>query len=248
MQFDMAQVVKEHVHHYVLNASESNARREMPLTLLAQRVIEIATEHADIIGVGFDVMMKDNLAWVLSRMSIEMNRMPRVREEYSITTWIESYNRHYSERNMEITGANGEVLGFVRTIWFAIDLNKRTPGDLSMLESLAITVSDRPCPIEKQGRLRPIGEPTHVGEYRFRYSDIDFNNHVNSVKYMELLLNQWPLEYHQLHDIARFEIAYLHETHFDDEVKVNVAQVENVADAEILNENAVACRCRVIFK
>ena len=149
---------------------------------------------------------------------------------------------------MEIAGANGEVLGFVRTIWFAIDLNKRTPGDLSMLESLAITVSDRPCPIEKQGRLRPIGEATHVGEYRFRYSDIDFNNHVNSVKYMELLLNQWPLEYHQSHDIARFEIAYLHETHFDDEVKVNVAQVENVADAEILNENAVACRCRVIFK
>lgn len=241
------EVIKEYIHEYVLNASESNARKEMPLTLLAQRVIEIATEHADILGVGFDVMMEDNLAWVLSRMSIEMTRMPRVREKYSITTWIENYNRHYSERNMEIAGGDGEVIGYVRTIWFAIDLNTRAPGDLSKLESLALTESDRPCPIAKQGRLRPISEPTHVGKYRFRYSDIDFNRHVNSVKYMELLLNQWSLEYHETHDVARFEIAYLQETHFDDDVKINIAQVDKTADAEIVSESGVSCRARIVF-
>lgn len=244
----MAETIKEHVHNYVLNASESNARKEMPITLLTQRIIEIATEHADIIGVGFDVMMKDNLAWVLSRLSIEMTRMPKVREKYSIITWIEGYNRHFSERNMEIISENGETIGFVRTIWFAIDMNTRTPGDISMLDSLAVTVSERPCPIAKQGRMKPVTSPTQTGTYRFRYSDIDFNRHVNSVKYMELLLNQWQLEYHENHDISRFEIAYLHEAHFGDEVTVNINQVENIADAEIIGQHGVICRSKLIFK
>lgn len=242
------EILKEYVHEYYLNASETNAKQEMPLTLLAQRVIEVATEHADIIGVGYDVMLNDNLAWVLSRMTIQMHRMPRVREKYKLRTWIESYNRHFSERNMEIHGENDETIGYVRTIWFAIDMNTRTPGDLSKLESLAVTVSDRPCPIAKQGRLKPVAEPTHVGEYRFRYSDIDFNRHVNSVRYMDLLLNQWPLLYHETHDIERFEIAYLHETHFDDIAKVSISQSGNIADAEISCGNEACCRAKIAFK
>ena len=31
--------------------------------------------------------------------------------EYTLRTWIEGFNRHFSERNFEITGLGGEVLG-----------------------------------------------------------------------------------------------------------------------------------------
>jgi acyl-ACP thioesterase len=241
------ELVKEHIHEYFLTASECNAKQQMPFTMLAQRVIEVATEHANILGVGYDEMIKDNLAWVLSRLSIEMNRMPKVNESYRLITWIENYNRHFSERNMEVQAENGEVLGYIRTIWVAIDITTRTPGDLSKLASLAATVSDRPCPIAKQGRMRPLTEISQQSDYRFRYSDIDFNMHVNSVKYIELLINQWPLEYHLAHDISRFEIAYLQESHFGNDVKVNILQAENVADVEIAGENGVICRSRIAF-
>lgn len=241
------QVIKEYIHEYFLTASECNAKQQMPFTMLAQRVIEVATEHANILGVGYDEMIKDNLAWVLSRLSIEMTRMPKVNEKYRLITWIENYNRHFSERNMEVQAENGEVLGYIRTIWVAIDMNTRTPGDLSKLESLAVTVSDRPCPIAKQGRMRPLAECSQRCSYKFRYSDIDFNMHVNSVKYIELLLNQWSLDFHKTHDISRFEIAYLHEAHFGDDVKVNILQTENVADAEIMGENGAICRSRILF-
>lgn len=240
-------VLKEYCHEYFLSAGECNAKQQMPFMMLAQRVIEVATEHANRIGVGYDVMIKDNLAWVLSRLSIEMTRMPKVNETYRLITWIENYNRHFSERNIEVQAENGEVLGYIRTIWVAIDMTTRTPGDLSKLESLAVTVSDRPCPIAKQGRMRPIADVSQQSEYRFRYSDIDFNMHVNSVKYIELLINQWSLDYHLTHDISRFEIAYLQESHFGNDVKVNILQSENVADAEIVGEKGVLCRSHIVF-
>lgn len=242
------QVIKEYIHEYFLTAGECNAKQQMPFTMLAQRVIEVATEHANIIGVGYDAMIKDNLAWVLSRLSIEMTRMPKVNEKYRLITWIENYNRHFSERNMEVQSENGDVLGYIRTIWMAIDINTRTPGDLSRLESLAVTVSERPCPIAKQGRMRPFNEVSQQHEYIFRYSDIDFNMHVNSVKYIELLINQWTLDYHITHDISRFEIAYLQEAHFGDNVKINILQTDNIADAEIMGEKGVVCRSRILFQ
>lgn len=242
------QIIKEYIHEYFLTASECNAKQQMHFTMLAQRVIEVATEHADIIGVGYEEMLKDNLAWVLSRLSIEMIRMPKAKEKYRLITWIENYNRHFSERNMEVQAENGEVLGYVRTIWVAIDMNTRAPGDLSKLESLAVTVSDRPCPISKQGRMRPLVNKTREGQYQFRYSDIDFNVHVNSVKYIELILNQWSLEYHKSHTISRLEIAYLQEAHFGDNVNVNISEIENISDVEIVGEKGVICRSKISFK
>ena len=44
---------KEYIHRYFLTAGECNAQKEMSISLLTQRVIEVATEHANILGVGY---------------------------------------------------------------------------------------------------------------------------------------------------------------------------------------------------
>lgn len=241
-------LIKEYKHDYFLTAGECNAEQEMPLTLIAQRVIEVATEHANILGVGYADLIKDNEAWVLSRLTIEMIRYPRVNENYTFTTWIEGYNRHFSERNMDIVGEDGEVMGYVRTIWVAINIETRTAADISKFAAIAATISDRPCPIEKQSRMRPLGDNVETYSHRFRYSDIDFNRHVNSVKYMEAILNHWDLEHYDLNYIKRFEIAYLHETHYNDKVKIKILRDDNVTNVEICNETETTTRAKITFE
>ena len=241
---------KEYTHKYFLTAGECNAQQQMPITLIAQRVIEVATEHANILGVGYADLIKSNEGWVLSRMTIEMTRYPGVNEEYSFTTWIEGFNRLYSERNMEIQDGKGETIGYVRTIWVAIDMETRRPCDLTSIKWLANTVSDRPCPIAKQGRLLPLKEEesTISAQHRFKVSDIDFNRHVNSVRYMDAFLDQWNLEHFDNNDIARFEIQYLHETHFGDKAHIITKCVENIAETEILVNETANCRAKIEFK
>lgn len=48
------------------------------------------------------------------------------------------------------------------------------------------------------------------------YHDIDINGHVNSVKYIEHVLDLWPLDWYRTHRIHRFEIAYVAEAHEGD--------------------------------
>lgn len=241
---------KEHCHKYFLTAGECNAQQQMPITLIAQRVIEVATEHANILGVGYADMIKFNSGWVLSRLSIEMTRYPKVNEEYSFITWIEGFNRLYSERNMEIQDGNGETIGYARSIWVAIDMDTRRPSDLSGISWLAETINDRPCPIAKQSRLMPVKEDdsTMSAQHQFRVCDIDFNRHVNSVRYMEALLNQWNLEHFDNNEIQRFEIQYLHETHYGDNAIIRTKITENVAESEIAVDDNASCRAKFAFK
>lgn len=213
--------IKEFTVDYLMTAGECNPEARMPVQLLVSRIIEVATFHANHLDVGFERLSKEGLAWVLSRVSLEMTRWPGVNEQYSLTTWVESINHHFSQRNFEIK-CGDEVVGYASSIWMGIDVKKRQSGNLELLESMRDVVSDKRCPIDRFPRISfSRDEETLCGEeYRFRYCDCDFNRHVNTVRYIELLLNEWDLEFYDHHQVRRLDVALMHEIRFGESVAV----------------------------
>ena len=205
--------MKEFSKTYYLAAGECNPQGELPLTLLMTRIIEVATLHANSWGVGYERLIRDNQVWVLSRVAIEMMEYPKVNTNYMLTTWIEDYNRHFSQRNMRIDDENGKPLGYVRTIWMVIDMNTRASVDIEKLGYIRENVSDIPCPIEPQSRLRPIDQG-HAVDYTFGYMDCDFNRHVNTVRYLSHLMNLFDMGYYDSYFIHRMEISFIKETRY----------------------------------
>ena len=205
--------MKEFSKTYYLAAGECNPQGELPLTLLMTRIIEVATLHANSWGVGYERLIRDNQVWVLSRVAIEMTENPKVNTNYKLTTWIEDYNRHFSQRNMRLDDENGRPLGYVRTIWMVIDMNTRASVDIEKLGYIRENVSDIPCPIEPQSRLRPI-EQGHAVDYTFGYMDCDFNRHVNTVRYLSLLMNMFDMDCYDHYFIRRMELSFIKETHY----------------------------------
>ena len=205
--------MKEFSKTYYLAAGECNPQGELPLTLLMTRIIEVATLHANSWGVGYERLIRDNQVWVLSRVAIEMTGYPKVNTNYTLTTWIEDYNRHFSQRNMRLDDENGNPLGYVRTIWMVIDMNTRASVDIEKLGYIRENVSDIPCPIEPQSRLRPI-EQGHAVDYTFGYMDCDFNRHVNTVRYLSLLMNMFDMDCYDHYFIRRMELSFIKETRY----------------------------------
>lgn len=215
-------LIKEFSRDFHLTGGETGPEGEMPVTLLAERVIEMATNHADLLGVGYEAMIRENQAWVLSRLSMEMTRYPAVNDDYRLTTWVSSFNRRFSERDFEISTLDGVPLGYARTIWAAIDLSSRGVGELGIVTRLGDVVVDRPCPIAPVPRLGAVSDDCKRSDYRFTYRDIDFNRHVNSVAYIRLLLDAWTLEYHDRYRVKRIDTAYIHEARYGDSVSLRV--------------------------
>ncbi|MDE7418689.1 MAG: acyl-[acyl-carrier-protein] thioesterase [Muribaculaceae bacterium] len=205
---------------YYLSAAECNAQQEMSLPLLAQKLIDVATEHANILEIGNPSMPSHDMGWVLSRLTVEMDRYPRENTDYSITTWVEDWNRHFSRRAFSISDANGNILGYARSIWMVLNTSDRSNAGLSGLNFNPEWISEIECPIpmqEKHARIEPDGNES---VYRFKYCDIDFYRHVNTVRYIDLLLNQFSMQAYDDNIVNRLELSFLHEASYGMEVRI----------------------------
>lgn len=237
----------EYTHSFYLTAGEAGAQSTMPLTLLVQRVIEVATEHANALNIGYATLASHGVAWVLSKISVEMQRYPAINEQYSLTTWIESYNRRFCDRCFALTGSDGVTIGHIRTVWTAIDVRRRCMADLTEFERDTFPLSERPCPVEKTPRLPALPDNASAQQYTFRYCDIDFNRHVNSVRYLAMVLNHWTMDHFDNNTIRHIDICYHRECYFGETVQLRVATRDRVSDCEIARDGTRAVGVRIIW-
>lgn len=246
----MGELQLTYKQNYFLYPAECDARRQMPIALLMLRTLEVATLHANALGTGVSVLSKDNQSWVVQRLTVEMKRYPRPNETYAISTWVESFNRFFVNRNFAVYDSRDEIIGYIRTVWCAIDLSTRKNCDISKFSFVTDVVTSIECPIAEQSRLRPLKD-YRSADYTFSYSDLDFNRHVRTCRYIELLLDQWGLDFHDNHIINRFEISFINEAHYSQ--KVNVRVDKNGTDEDTVVEMVDAdtakalCRARLVF-
>lgn len=211
---------------YYLSAAECNAQQELSLPNLVQKFIDISTEHANLLGVGNPDMPSPDMGWVLSRMTVEMSVYPKVNTDYSISTWVEDWNRHFSRRSYAVSDADGNVIGYASSIWMIINTSDRSNAGLSGLDFKNEWISDRQCPVPAQEKHVKIDTDTHSPVYTFKYCDIDFYRHVNTVRYIVLLLNQFTMQAYDDNIVSRLELSFLHEASYGMDVRVMKQQID----------------------
>lgn len=187
---------------------------------LGNHLLNAADFHSTDRGFGMAYLMSIQRSWVLSRLAIEMEQMPSQYTRFNVETWVENALRFFTQRNFRVVGQgeNGEekVYGYGRSVWAMIDTETRQPTDIFAINDGSITQwieKDKPCPIDKGGRVRVSDTAELVSTIDTHYNDVDINGHINSVKYIEHVLDLWPMSWYKAHQLKRFEIAYVAEAH-----------------------------------
>lgn len=225
--------------------------------VLGNHLLNAAGNHSQKRGWGISALNENHHTWVLSRLSIEMIEMPRNYQHCQVSTWVESVMKLFTTRNFAIKDAEGNPMGYARSVWAMIDTETRRPCDLVTLydgDLLNYVVSDEEnvCPIEGHGRFR-FRDAQLVRTLTTCYSDIDINGHVNSIKYIEHILNLFSRQQME-RGIKRFEIAYKAESYMGDTLSFYVQPVDdNEIDVEVrknISEDSnsdVVCQAKVRF-
>lgn len=214
----------------VVESFNTDFQRRLNYETLGRDLLNCAEQHANKRGFGVDDLTSKNHAWVLSRLAIEMREMPTMFTELNISTWIESIYRLFTNRNFSIVGTDGTVYGYARSIWAMIDRDTRQPIELEKLYSkyfLPYIDTDTPCPISPMSHLRPLKEATLESQYTPVASDIDYNGHVNSMKYIQHMCDLVSLDDYRRRNLARLEIAYINETHFGETLGIHTMHPDN---------------------
>ena len=213
-------------YRYRIEPRDIDASLRVRLYTMGDLILQAANDDADMLGFGVRDLNLGNASWVLSRMAVEMRRLPQRHEPIDVYTWVSDYGRLFTTRNMVITDQAGVEIGAAVTLWAMIDLETRRPLDLSPLSNKGTSLVDREPPIERPRKipavtLYPEQEEFFVKSlYVVSYSDIDFNGHVNSMKYLEWMVDTLPPGIPESLSALRFDINYIHEAKLGEELSI----------------------------
>jgi acyl-ACP thioesterase len=233
---------KTGVFHFVTESWLLDFRGRMTVPMIGNWLLHAASGHASQRGFGFRDMTERHIAWVLSRLAIEIDRYPAMSEPVTLYTWIDEVGRLFTGRCFELADSAGLPVIRARSVWAAIDLQTRRPTPLDV-EGLSVYVSDRPCPMERPGKIVPVENQTEGIPCQVKYSDLDINGHINSIKYMEHLLDLFEPDLFREKEIRRFEIAYLSEGRYGMPLALHKKEIEpDKYNMAVSHEGRAICR------
>jgi medium-chain acyl-[acyl-carrier-protein] hydrolase len=205
------------------------------LLLLLQ---EVATAHAQLLDIAVRYLIDNRLAWVLTRLKLEVNRWPHGGETITVETWPHAASRLMIERRFSIWGEDGSETGEAATMWIVMDLDRRRPVRLPpfILDALRPIMSDES--LVSLEKIPAAEEPSGSRLFEVRYADLDMVHHVNNAAYVQWAAETTPEQLWGSHIPAGIDVHYLAECRFGDTVESQVQDVGNGSFLHLLRRRS----------
>lgn len=209
-------------YEFTIDAYLTDFKGKATLPMIGGFMLQVATKHAEERGFGYAYMTDRKRVWVLSRIAIEMFEYPNNDTKFYVNTWIASVNRLFTERMFSFEDENGKEIGFARSLWASIDLETRKPTNILELDDMVSFIEqDKVCPIDGMNKIPTLKDDSEIaGSFTIRYSDVDINQHLNSMKYVEHFVDVFDIDLFKRKDIQRIEINYLAEGLYGSKIKI----------------------------
>ncbi|MBN2653021.1 MAG: hypothetical protein JXR63_11630 [Spirochaetales bacterium] len=203
-----------------IKSIDINTKKQLILKRLFQFFQETAGQQLNKNKLSVDYLAAENCSWVISRFAIQIEKIPVWRDKIRVVTWVSSFDGQTAIREYQVIDKKTRKIIINATArWVIIDktTRKRTNNPLQtnrmpVLHKKAIENS-----LEKLDR--PVGFNCERN-FTVRYSEIDFNLHVNNTRYPMWMLDTLGMDYLNMHMISYIEINYISELRYGDEITV----------------------------
>ena len=236
-----------------------DTNRRIKLFVLENYLLQTAADVADRLGFGLKQLMPYNYTWIVTNINIEMTCLPTHTEQIIMETWIESNAHSLSTRNFRIylKEDNGKerLIGRARTVWAVLDFAKREIVNIFSMPMFEGAVDGEQLDMPRSPRIRTITDPTGMAQHTVAYSDMDYNGHCNSCKYLQMMMDTCLPEAIARGGLIgasapiRIELTYSKEVYFGETVSIIYAVEEDNVCYQIRNEEGLtSCSCRITHR
>jgi acyl-ACP thioesterase len=201
---------------------------------------EAAGLHAVHLGFGYEDLIKNNAAWILSRVNIKFVDTPVWRDDITLTTWHKGANRLFFLRDFILTDSEGRERVKATTSWLVLNLETRrlVRDPMLMEEGTVCSENVIETPADKVQMPKDV-EPELALEHVVAYSDVDMNAHTNNAMYMQWAMDAVDYETASTRPVKEVTINFNHETKAGDLVSVYRAYVEKEDGLHVYIEGKV---------
>ena len=204
---------------FELHLRDMDKNNKMRLSSYLNLMQEIGGLHASELGHGLNEEIKTNKAWIVIAWKLEIFKRPSWNEKVKVKTWIGKIDKLYHYRDYELLDENSEVIAKGVAQWVMVDtINKRImrTEESYALEFPVVDREDYDNSIRKINSKLNVDNLDQIYEYKVEKRDVDKNNHMNNIIYLDLALEGLDDEY--IGNISNIEIHYKTECKYDDEI------------------------------
>ncbi len=235
-----------HEERIVIGSNDIDTNFDSKLAVFFRIMQDVITHETNILGIGSVDLKKYNILWVISRVQVEINRLPKYEEVVTCQTYPGTDMKMFYPRYFRMLDKDGNILVNLSSIWAIIDSETRKP-------ILRCPFSDRlyeehlPDELPFPKKIEVDKELVLVEKRKIHYSDVDLNGHLNNVRYIELMSDIHDAAFHQEHPIKSLTLNYLKEIKEGSEVEIYHAK-GNPEFIEIKSDEQICFTAQVTYK
>ena len=192
-----------------LSASASDRFDRLKCSQILDLIQEVAGDHSMLLGTGRNELTQRRLFWAVLRHRVQITRLPRAGEDITVETWPMPTTRTAYPRSTVAFDAEGKELFRAVSLWVLMDMDTRAmvlPGK-SGVEVNGLMRGNEPA---VPGSLIP-GDYQNYVQRTVRFSDLDWNGHMNNCRYLDWVLDTLPSDFHRENPAREFSVCYLSE-------------------------------------
>ena len=212
-------------NEYTVKLSEIGKNNKATNKTILSYLEDIGGVHSNQAGTGIYDIPTTHLSWVLLEWKLQVIKRPKYLEKVKIRTWSKDAIKFYTYRDFEICDEQGNIIALASSKWVLLDLDKGkivkiTPEIIEKYEpELTRSVFEKD-PFEK---IQEPEEYQYETEYTVRRADIDVNDHMHNLNYIELANEALPEEIYRGALFNDVRITYKKEIKLGDTVRCKYA-------------------------
>lgn len=226
-------------NEYTVKLSEIGKDNKATNKAILSYLEDIGGIHSNKAGYGVYEISQTHLSWVLLEWKLKVIRRPNYAEKIKILTWSKEAVKYYTFRDFEVYDQKGNIIAIATSKWVLLNIEK---GKIVKIEPQIIEKYEPELnkTVFENEEFEKIVEPEKYQsqtEYVVKRSDIDVNNHMHNLNYIELANEALPEDIYKNQYLDNIRISYKKEIKLGETVKCKYAFQDNRHIVSIKSED-----------
>lgn len=238
---------------FIINFKDIDKGRYLKDEGILEIFENIATHHSDAVGFGVNDYASSNVAWIILEWEIKVLKRPKYGELLNVNTWGRTsqskLSKAFTYRDFEMYDQDNNLLVIGSSKWALLNVKERKP--------IIITdeIMEKYNPIEKSvfnetqiAKIKAPEEYDLIYNYQVLRKDVDFNNHMHNLYYLDLAYETLPEEVYLKRPFNEIRISYKKEITLNEKLICKYKQVEDENIISIYSEDETILHAIITLK
>lgn len=181
---------------------------------------DIAAKHGDDVGDGLNDIFRLDTVWIILDWKVKVIKRPKYGQNLNVLTWGRAIKKCYIYRDFEMYDNDNNLCAIATSKWVCVDMVTRK---IVSLKEDRIEKYEPEYGIEvfKGEKLEKVTIPNSFEssfEYVVKRRDIDVNNHMHNLYYLDFAYEALPENVYKNREFADIRIMYKKEIKLGDRI------------------------------